>query len=1449
MKPRNLSNFFTSRASALIATLVLCHTATEAGATTFLWTGNGGTTFMNGSGNWSPTGLPSSIAGDIGQFDGNKAGDLVLGTNGPSAGANPWSIAVTSGQVSSLTLDTPSNANGIRVYNITIDSGAFSNSGAAFSLGNGAGTPILNLGSATAPYTSSTFTNNSAATALVQSDIRLASGGSIARTLTFDGTGNWNVTAPLGITSGTGSLAAVKNGSGALTLGGANTFTDGFVLNQGTLNLNSVTALGVAASTFTIAGGTLDNTSGAAKILTPNNPLVLNADFAYGTSAGTSLNDLSLGSGVVNLGTAAGTSRTINTDGGGLLTISGVISNGTTANSLIKTGIGGLKLDSPGTYTGGTTLSAGTLQLASSLALGSGTVTVNGGTFVPRIAARTIPNPVLVGGDFSIGVAAVGNQMNFSGTINLGGATRTITVPDTTQATDSIISGVISNGAFTKSGGGTLVLSAANTFSGPTVVSQGVLVLNNSTPLDSSSSVAINGSGAKLVLSNNGLSSPATLLPATTLSQGTVDGNGTINSLTVTNSVDNIVSAGNGNMDTLTVGSLNFQGAASLNLTNSGPYSVQKLSVTDLTTNAAAHVVVNATSSTGVWSDNTDYELIDFTNYTSSANASHFTLTPLVGLNPSQHATLVNVGYAIVLRITTDALFWTGNANSNWTTTTLTPKNWTDNGTPVVFTNTRAVTFDDTASVYDVNVAANVSPSSVVFNNDFYPYTVSSTGGFGILTGSLTKNGSAPTTISTSNSYTGPTIINGGTLEFDTTIASSSSVAINNNAALVLNLTGSSNVYANPITGNGGVTKNGSGNLTLSGANTFTGSFTLNAGALNFNSPSALGTGTGVVTINGGSIDNTSGVPIVATASKPQAWNADITFTGTNNLDMGSGTVTLGGTGDRTVSVSTGDVLTVGEIKGSSQGLSVSGGGTLILTSSGSYADASNIAGTLTIGSGTTLQMNRATAATDAASTGDFVTTGLSGTGTITNGALVNPRSIQVNTVGNFTFGGTIANGGAGTLALNKQGAGTLTLTGSSSYTGNTVVGGGILNVQNGNALGASQVSMASRAAGIQLQGNISIPSSVTFTLSNDGTPGAVVPFALDNVSGNNTINGPILVTTGAGGASIQSDSGTLTLAGNISVAPGQSSRGIILQGDSTAANTVSGIVSDLSATSVCSITKNGAGTWTLTGTNTYTGATTINGGTLQLGNGTTDGTIGTSNSVVNNGALVYNWTTSHTAGYVISGTGSVTKNGAGTATLTGVNTYTGTTTVNAGELGVTGNSIADAGTIVINGGKVNLTGTETVASLFFGGVQQPAGSYTASDATHFSGSGTLVVTSGPVVTSGFSNWASSNGATGQSASDDHDKDGVPNGIEFFVGATGSGFTALPPVVTTAGVRTVTWPKSASYTGTYEVQVSSDLTTWTAAPGGSVTDNGTTVVFTFPAGPTVRFVRLTVKPS
>jgi hypothetical protein len=106
--------------------------------------------------------------------------------------------------------------------------------------------------------------------------------------------------------------------------------------------------------------------------------------------------------------------------------------------------------------------------------------------------------------------------------------------------------------------------------------------------------------------------------------------------------------------------------------------------------------------------------------------------------------------------------------------------------------------------------------------------------------------------------------------------------------------------------------------------------------------------------------------------------------------------------------------------------------------------------------------------------------------------------------------------------------------------------------------------------------------------------------------------------------------------------------------------------------------------------------------------------------------------------------------------------------------------------------------------------------------------------------------WAATN-AGGQAANLDFDFDGVPNGVEFFMGETGSTFTANPGVI----ANVVTWPKSDTYTGTYGVnyvvQTSGNLSTWTdVAISSPNLNNGDPLQYTLPANSAPLFVRLKV---
>lgn len=313
-----------------------------------------------------------------------------------------------------------------------------------------------------------------------------------AATLTISSTSDTLFAGTLADGTGGGALSVIKTGSFAQSLSGTNTFTGGLTLNQGGLNLNSSTALGATASTFTINGGTLGNSSGANVAITNGNAIVINADFTA-----TLTNALDLGTGAISLGTAAGTTRTI-TVTAGTLTLSGNIADGTTATGITKAGVGTLALSGSSTFSGLVTVTAGNLLVRSNGALG----TTGNGVLVSTTGRLQLDNNITVTGESVITpyIENIGGSNTWAGSVRATvAATLTLDVAagssllikgdvnaastDNQQHTFTMtgagtgeIQGVLSNTlTVNKTGTGTWIYSGANTYTSATSISAGTL--------------------------------------------------------------------------------------------------------------------------------------------------------------------------------------------------------------------------------------------------------------------------------------------------------------------------------------------------------------------------------------------------------------------------------------------------------------------------------------------------------------------------------------------------------------------------------------------------------------------------------------------------------------------------------------------------------------------------------------------------------------------------------------------------------------------------------------------------------------------------------------------------------------------------------------------------------------------------------------------------------------
>ncbi|ECS4321574.1 autotransporter outer membrane beta-barrel domain-containing protein [Salmonella enterica subsp. enterica serovar Kentucky] len=1038
--------------------------------------------------------------------------------------------------------------------------------------------------------------------------------------------------------SGWNGQSLTKTGAGTLILNAENTYTGGTLISDGTLVASNVEALGTGDITDNAVlelntGGDFDNAiSGSGQVVkSGDETLTLSGSNTY--TGGTIISGGTLvATNVEALGTGDVTDNAtleLNTGGDFDNAIGGT-------GSVVKSGDKTLTLSGANSYTGGTTISGGTLVASNVEALGSGDVTDNatlelntGGDFANNIGGtgsvvksgdKTLTlsgTNSYTGGTTISGGTLVANNVEALGT---GDVTNNATLELNTGGDfDNAISG---SGQVVKSGDKTLTLSGANSYSGATTISGGTLIATHVNALgtgaiDNRASLLLDASGQFTVTDLTTESGGNTEIGAGSTLQATTLTQKSDSTLTINlngNTVDPVIHAASqvslaGTLDITGVGDVLDSDPASTDdldtftliasdKTIAGDF--EKLTVAGMDADLADFITVDGRiDDTGK-----QYELTTaltwYADRDDAVTDAHgtFNLTNADG-SFAVNTVLENVDATLD---PASATGWDGTSliKQGAGTLILNAENTYTGGTTIsggtlVATNVDALGSGDVTD--DATLELNTGGT---FDNAI--------GG----SGNVVKSGADTLTLSGSNSYTGGTTISGGTL-VASNVEALGTGDVTNNATLELNTGGD---FINNIGGTGRVEKSGDDTLTLSGSNTYTGGTLINGGTLVASNVEALGTGdvtdNATLALNtGGTFDNAisgSGQVVKSgdetlTLSGTNSYTGGTTISGgtlvaTNVEALGSGDVT----DDATLELNTGGTFD-NAISGSGQVVK-SGDKMLTLSGANSYSG-----GTL-ISDGTLVASN-----VEALGTGD-----------VTNNA-----TLALNTGGDFT------NNISGSGQVVKSGDDTLTLSGANSYTGGTTISGGTLVATNVDALGTCDVTNSS---------TLELNTGGTFDNAISGS-GQVVKSGDETLtlSGSNTYTGGTLISGGTLVATNVDALGTGDVTDNATLE---------LNTGGTFDNVISGSGQ---------VVKSGDDTLTLSGANSYTGGTLISGGTLVA---TSVEALG-SGDVTDNAVLELN--TGGTFDNAISGSGQVVKSGDKTLTLSGANSYTGGTTISGGTL------------------------------------------------------------------------------------------------------------------------------------------------------------------------------------
>ena len=1138
-----------------------------------------------------------------------------------------------------------------------------------------------------------------------------------------------------GARSGTGGL--IKNGTGQVTLSGAGSFTGQTQINNGTILYNTAGAI-PAASLVTIGDGigaagsavlNVNASLSAAQAL--NVTLASDGVLIQNNNRLVRLSAVS-GTGELRLNTAVGNGFEI-TGTGGNTTFSGAVTGGIALNSanpatgsrFTKTGAATLTLDGNNTYVARTFINAGSLRAASNTALGAASAGFDNATFVYSTGSLQLSNNITLAERIYLNGTGggTGALRNFSGNNTItGNVTLGWTGTGVAAAAASIgadagttltISGNIDGAqSLTKVGAGTLVLSGSNTWSGATTVSAGTLRLGVAAGMPNATVLTVNGGTFDL----NGFSKTVTSLSGTGGAIALGAGALTVNQLAA-RTYAGVISG---------TGSLTKNGASTLTLTGANTYSggttVGAGTLAGNATSLQGNIVNNAIVAFNQTATGTYAGSMSGTGRLTKSGAGTLTLTgansyaggttvsagTLQGNSTSLQGNIAASNSAVIFDQAVAGTYagaMSGNASLTKTgagTLTLTGANSYTGGTRFnggtiaaasdARLGTGSLTFNggalQTLAAFNSAKAVSLLGAGTIDTNGFNAnFTGAITGA-----GSLVKTGAGTLMLTGNNTFSGGTTVSAGTLQGNTTSLRNTIV---NNAAVIFNQT-AAGTYAGVMSGTGSLTKIGAGTLTVSGANTYSGGTTVSAGTLS-----------GTATSLQGNIVNNAAVVFNQTAAGTYAG----AMSGTGLLTKsGAGTLALTGAN----SYAGGTTVTAGALQGSTTSLQ----GNIVNNASvvfdqamaGTYAGAMSGTGSLTknnantltlIGAntysgGTTINAGTVAVAGDAQlGSGNLMFNGGALQTTADFASAKNVTLVGASTIDTNGFAADLAGSISGAGALTKAGAGILTLTGVNTYAGGTTVSAGTLQ---GNST--------------SLQGMIFNNAAVVFDQAVGGTYAGVMA-GTGSLTKNNA--GTLLLTganTYAGGTTVNAG----TLQGNSTSLQGNIANKAAVVFDQASAGTYTGVMSGAG-----SLTKNNAGTLILSGANTYSGGTVVNGGTLQGNASSLQGNI------VNNASVVFDQDMDGTYSAAMSGTGALTKLGAGNLTIGGVNTFSGSTAVNAGTLTVLGSMtsnllLASGTTLTGNGavGGINAAAGSTVAPGNAQSTLTANGAYTHSDGATF---------------------------------------------------------------------------------------------------------------------------------